>query len=124
MLTSYKELLEKYNPAVPEKLRLPVNPKGSSVTVGDTDSTMNVKFSGDEVSQITFELDDDQVEGVYYQMFVKGLEGGMGWSSSNFYQAMMATLEDHATHKGINQFGVEATHSWDAGRITVVVSKN
>ncbi|TYC49986.1 hypothetical protein ESZ50_04140 [Weissella muntiaci] len=124
MLTSYKELLEKYNPAVPEKLRLPVSPKESSVMVGDADSTMDVKFNGDEVSQITFELDDDQVEGVYYQMFVKGLEGGMGWSSSSFYQAMMATLEDHATHKGVNQFGVEATHSWDAGRITVVVSKD
>ncbi|WP_373750682.1 hypothetical protein [Weissella soli] len=125
MLVSYQALQAGFNQSVPVALRL-TDTSVDTVTVGDALATMTVFKRGDEVTKIIIETDatDEAIHATFYQLFVQGLEGGMQWSSSNYYHAMMATLADHGAHTGMNELGIRAEHVYQApNRIVVTITR-
>lgn len=124
MLTSHKELLENYNPKVPSNLKVPEQ-HGKFHSIQGKNVQMTLTFDGESVTKINFVVDDDKIDSdsEFYKMFVEGLEQGMGWSSANFYHAMMATLEDHGVHEGTNELGITARHVWGKNKVIIVLTK-
>lgn len=124
MLTTYSELLKNYNPNVPTALQLPQEHMADTVKIADETFEMTIKLNGDIVTEIDLVVNDDAVEGgSFYAAWVGGFESGMGWESNNYYNAMMATLQDHGSHTGINRLGIVVVHSWFNGRVHINVTK-
>lgn len=125
MLVSYQALQAGFNQSVPGALRL-TDSLANTVKVGDALATMTVTKHADAVTKIIIETvaTDEAIHATFYQLFVQGLEGGMRWSSSNYYHAMMATLADHGAHTGVNELGIRAEHVYQApDRIVVTITR-
>lgn len=122
-LTTYSALVAGFNSAVPVALQLPEVAK-NEVTIRTQSAEMTVNLVDAQVTKITVTAFGADVHGDYYKLFVDGLEGGMGWSSANFYHAAMATLADHEEHTGVNAAGITAVHTFVAGDLVVVLTKD
>ncbi|GFH41236.1 hypothetical protein [Pseudolactococcus insecticola] len=125
MSLTYDILRKNFNKSVPNELALP-EALHKITRIGDADAAMEVTTSEDlkTVTEISITTFDDKIETTFYKLFVDGLEGGMGWSSVNFYQAAMATLKDHQAHTGTNSQGISAVHSWADNQMTVTIDLN
>ncbi|MCG7210066.1 hypothetical protein [Streptomyces arenae] len=119
-LAAYADLVRGFNAKVPTEFQLPAKPIGDVVAVGDDSAQMKVMLAGDEVTSITV-VTDDTDRHTFMTLYVKGVEGGMGWTSASHYQAMMATLKDHGEHVSVEPV-VTAAYSWADNQVTVVLT--
>ncbi|HEY0222284.1 MAG TPA: hypothetical protein VGC17_05770 [Lactovum miscens] len=123
MITTYEKLKNGFNTYAPKQFMLPNN-ASDTITLSHDDVTLTIELAEDTVTKITITTRDTNIDRVFYEVFVDGLEHGMEWSSSNYYNAMMKTLSTHKENVGINHKGIKALHSWENGMVKVVLTKD
>ena len=130
MLIDYKKLKDAVNNNAPADFQLPEDTAGSKeLFVNDSSTSIRVFLDGENVNKIILTVwaeemaSEDHSSSTYYKVFVGGLEGDLGWSSMNYYNAMQSTLKDHKEHTGTNDQGISAKHSYDNGVLTVEITK-
>lgn len=122
VIAPYNEIRSKYNPRVSKELQLPETaPEGTNTLVNSPPITVTLTIEHQNVLQIQIHCSEDGNH-KWDETFL-GFEGGMGWSSMNFYNAYQKALHEHVTAVG-KAHGITATHvSPKANDLTVTLER-